>query len=124
MAELMAVQQEIKEFNDRLEWSTPGSMKDLMLNMTEEIGEFWNIIKWVDTKTQQEMIAKHHDEVENFIGDILYLVLKISYLCNVDSQKAIDGVMAEYEQRFPVSKVKGTHSNTRAGGIDLKNVKK
>jgi hypothetical protein len=28
--------------------------------------------------------------------------------------------MAEYEERFPLDKAKGTHGNVRAGGIDLK----
>jgi len=39
------IQQRIKNFNDKGEWSTPESIKDLLLNMNEEIGEFWNIIK-------------------------------------------------------------------------------
>jgi NTP pyrophosphatase (non-canonical NTP hydrolase) len=113
-------QEKIKKFNDERDWSTPHSVKDLMLNMNEEIGEMWNIIKWVDTETQQKLIAKHRDEVENFIGDMVYLVLKISYLCGVDAQKAIDDVMIEYEKRFPRERTKGNHGNTRAGGIDLK----
>ncbi|MBM3233088.1 hypothetical protein FJZ18_02895 [Candidatus Pacearchaeota archaeon] len=113
-------QETIKRFNDARDWSDPGCIKDLLLNMNEEIGEFWNIIKWVDVSTQQKLIQKEHPEVENFIGDMLYLILKISYLCNVDSQKAIDEVMAEYEGRFPVDKTKGNHANLLAGGIDLK----
>ena len=116
----MQTQEKIKLFNDARNWSTKGSIKDLMLNMTEEIGEMWNVIKWVDVETQQKLIEKHHDEVENFVGDMIYLILKISYLCDVDSQKAIDDVMAEYEKRFPIDKAKGNHGNTRAGGVDLK----
>lgn len=111
----------IKEFNDKREWSKPDGIKDLLLNMSEEIGEFWNIIKWIrDEKRQQELIKENFAEVENFIGDMIYLILKVSYLCNVNPEKAIKDVMAEYEKRFPVDKVKGTHSNTKAGGIDLK----
>ncbi len=51
---------------------------------------------------------------------MLYLILKISYLSGVDSKKAIENVLAEYEKRFPIDKAKGNHGNTRAGGIDLK----
>ncbi len=74
----------------------------------------------MDTPTQQKLIEKEHAEVENFIGDMIYLILKVSYLSGVDSQKAIDDVMAEYEKRFPSDKTKGNHTNLRAGGIDLK----
>ena len=114
------IQNKIKEFNDKRNWSTPSSIKDLLLNMNEEIGEFWNIIKWVDVNTQQKLIKENKEDVDNFIGDMLYLILKISYLCDVDSEKSILDVLDEYEKRFPIDKAKGSHGNTRAGGIDLK----
>lgn len=113
-------QEIIKNFNDERDWSTPSSIKDLLLNMNEEIGEFWNIIKWVDVEKQLELIKENHDEVENFIGDMLYLILKVSYLCEVDSDKSISDVVAEYKKRFPKELTKGNHANKLAGGIDLK----
>ncbi|USN45746.1 MAG: hypothetical protein H6502_01280 [Candidatus Woesearchaeota archaeon] len=117
---MKTTQDRIQTFNDARDWSTPGSIKDLLLNMNEEIGEFWNIIKWVDVAKQQELIEKYHDDVENYIGDMIYLILKVSYLCKVDPQKAIDDVLAEYEKRFPIAESKGNHGNKLAGGIDKK----
>jgi len=114
------VQDKIKKFNDDRNWSKQSSVKDLLLNMNEEIGEFWNIIKWVDTETQTRLIKENKEEVENFVGDMTYLTLKISYLCDVDSKKAIEDVLDEYEKRFPIDKMKGNHANKLAGGIDLK----
>jgi len=114
------IQSKIKKFDDARGWGTPEQIKDLLLNMSEEIGEFWNIIKWVDTETQQKLIKENKAEVENFIGDMLFLVLKVSYLCNVDSEKSINDVLNEYEKRFPIDKAKGNHGNKLAGGIDLK----
>src|SRR3989338_3652618 len=117
-----AAQEYVKSFNDARDWSRFGSVKDLLLNMSEEIGEFWNIIKWVDVETQQHLIKENKEEVENFIGDMVYLILKISYLCDVNSEKAIKDVLDEYRKRFPIDKAKGTHGNVRAGGIDLKHL--
>ena len=113
-------QETVKKFNDARDWSTKGSVKDLMLNMTEEIGEFWNIIKWVDTDTQQKLIKENMVDAENFVGDQLYLIFKIAYLCGIDSEKSIKDVMDEYEKRFPQKETKGNHGNKLAGGIDLK----
>ena len=113
-------QHKIKLFNDERDWSNPSCIKDLLLNMNEEIGELWNVIKWVDTETQQKLINENKEEVENFIGDMIYLILKIAYLTGVDSKKAIDDVLEEYQRRFPKDITKGNHGNTRAGGIDLK----
>lgn len=116
-------QNKIKDFNDARGWSNHGSIKDLLLNMNEEIGEFWNLIKWVDVEKQVELIKNNKLTCEDFIGDMLYLVLKISYLCDVNSKKAINDVIAEYEQRFPIDKVKNSHANLKAGGFDGKYTK-
>ena len=55
---MLDIQDKIKKFNDKREWSKFSSVKDL-LNMDEEMGEFWNIIKWVDTETQQKLIKEN-----------------------------------------------------------------
>ena len=117
-------QERIKKFNLEREWGGMRELKDSLLNMTEEIGEFWNLVKWVDIPTQEKMIRENKEEAENFIGDMLYLILKISFMSNVDPQKAIDDVMEEYEKRFPLDQTKGRHGNLKAGGIDLKHQKK
>ena len=72
------------------------------------------------SKKQQELIKDNRHEVEDFVGNMIYLVLKIAYMCDVDSEKAVRDIMKEYEKRFPKERIKGTHSNTFAGGTDLK----
>jgi len=114
------IQVEIKKFNDERGWSGPEQIKDLLLNMSEEVGEMWNIIKWVDTNEQVKLIQKNKEEVENFVGDMIFLILKIAHICEVDSEKAIDDVMDEYEKRFPLEEIKGRHANKLAGGVDKK----
>lgn len=114
------IQDKIKKFNDLREWNNLSNVKDLLLNMNEEIGEFWNIIKWVDTETQQKLIKENKQEVENFIGDMTYLILKISYLCDIDPEKSISDVLEEYERRFPIEESRGNQGNKLAGGIDKK----
>ena len=56
-------QDKIKKWNDDRGWSGVTQMKDLLLNMTEEIGEFWNVIKWVDVETQEKLIKENKEEV-------------------------------------------------------------
>ena len=89
--------------------------------MSEEIGEFWNIIKWVNPEKQKELIEKHKDEVGDFIGDMQYLVLKIAFICGIDSEEETLKVLEEYEKRMPVDKMKEfKHGNKLAGGYDNK----
>lgn len=121
MTDLNKIQEKIKNFNEAREWGRVWEIKDLLLNMNEEIGEFWNLIKWIDEKKQEEMIEKNKKEAENFIGDMLYLLLKISFISKIDAEKTIKDVLEEYEKRFPVGKVKEKkHGNIKAGGVDEK----
>ena len=121
MTEINEIQEKVRKFNEERGWGKVWEIKDLLLNMNEEIGEFWNLIKWVDEKKQEEMIEKNKKEAENFIGDMFYLLLKIAFICKVDSENAIKDVLEEYEKRFPVDKIEEKkHGNVRAGGVDEK----
>ncbi|MBN2566714.1 hypothetical protein JXB02_01355 [Candidatus Woesearchaeota archaeon] len=117
---MLELQRKVGAFNDARDWSKDAEIKDLLLNMSEEIGEFWNIIKWVPPEVGRRLIEENRAEAENFIGDMLYLVLKIAHICGIDSEKALIDVLDEYEQRFPVARVRGGHGNPLAGGVDLK----
>lgn len=118
------IQEKVKKFNEERDWGKIGELKDLMLNMNEEIGEMWHIIKWVDDEKQKEMIEKHKEEVGNFIGDMQYLLLKIAFICNINSKDEILKVLEEYEKRMPVDKMKiHKHGNKLAGGWDNKEAK-
>jgi NTP pyrophosphatase (non-canonical NTP hydrolase) len=115
------IQEKIKKFNEERDWGKVWEIKDLLLNMNEEIGELWHIIKWIDEEKQKEMIEKYKGEVGNFIGDMQYLLLKIAAICNIDSEEETLKVLEEYEKRFPVDKIKKfKHGNVKAGGIDEK----
>lgn len=115
------VQDKVKKFNEARDWGKVWEIKDLLLNMNEEIGEFWNLIKWIDAEKQEEMINKNKKEVGNFIGDMQYLLLKIAAICNIDSEEETQKVLDEYEKRFPIDKVKKVkHGNVKAGGVDDK----
>jgi NTP pyrophosphatase (non-canonical NTP hydrolase) len=113
-------QAEIKAFNDAREWSKPEYMKDFLLNIIEEVGEARNIIKWLPEAQSPALIRQHQADWEDFIGQLQYLVFKMSYLTDISAEEAVRKVMAEFSERFPIDKVKGTHANTLAGGHDGK----
>ena len=78
------LQNKIAEFDNARGWENSWNVKDLMLNMSEEIGELWNLIKWVDDEKQKELVEKNKEEVENFIGDVLFLIIKIANQAKID----------------------------------------
>ena len=115
-------QDQIAEFHLARGWEKDTKhMKDFLLNLCEEAGEAWNVIKWVDEETQAKLIKEHKNKFEDFVGDSLFLILKIAWLTGIDSEKALKDTLAEYEQRFPIDKIKEVkHGNNLAGGYDGK----
>ena len=85
---MLEAQEEIKEFCKERKWDN-FDVKDLLLNMNDEIGEIWNLIKWVDENKQIKLFKEHKEEIKDFIGDMLFIVLKIANHAGVDSKEAI-----------------------------------
>jgi len=115
------LQNKIKQFDTARGWEDNWNIKDLLLNITEEGGELWDLIKWVDEEKQKQILNEKKDEVSDYIGDTLFLLLKIANQTKVDSEKALQDTLEEYEKRMPpevMKKVK--HANKLAGGVDDK----
>ena len=119
--EIIKAQDKIKMFDEARGWSDNWNIKDLLLNITEEGGEIWNLIKWVEDEEQKKIIDKNKDEVSDYIGDTLFLLLKIANQTGIDSEKALNNTLEEYEKRMPPEAMKkAKHANKLAGGIDNK----
>ena len=120
--EIKEAQNKIKEFDIDRGWDDNWNLKDLALNITEEVGEFWSLIKWIDDEKQKEVIKSKKDEASDFIGDTLFLLLKLSNQMNIDSSQSLQNTLDEYEKRMPPEVMKKVgHANKLAGGHDNKN---
>ena len=119
--DIKEAQDKIKEFDEARDWSNHWNLKDLMLNITEEIGELWNLVKWIDEEKQKDVIEKNKEEVQNFLGDTMFLLLKIANQTETDIQKGLEETLKEYEKRMPPEVMKKVgHANKLAGGVDNK----
>ena len=111
----------IKEFDNARGWGNDWNLKDLMLNITEETGELWNLIKWVDEEKQKKIITENKKDVSDFIGDAMFLLLKIANQTETDAQEGLENTLKEYEKRMPPELLKKVgHANKLAGGVDNK----
>lgn len=120
--EIEKAQDKIKEFDKARGWENCWDIKDLLLNITEEGGEIWNLIKWVDDEKQKQIVGAKKEEVSDYIGDTLFLLLKIANQTGVDADKSLQVTLEEYEKRMPPEIMKKVrHANKLAGGVDDKN---
>ena len=114
-------QDKIREFDKARGWDKDWNIKDLLLNITEEGGELWDLIKWVDEDKQKEILSKKKEEVSDYIGDTLFLLLKIANQTGVDASRGLQNTLNEYEKRMPTEVIKKVrHANNLAGGHDKK----
>ncbi|PIO07204.1 hypothetical protein COU59_03620 [Candidatus Pacearchaeota archaeon CG10_big_fil_rev_8_21_14_0_10_34_12] len=119
--DIKILQDKILEFDKARGWEENWNIKDLLLNITEEGGEMWNLIKWVDDEKQKEIVNIKKEEVSDYIGDTLFLLLKIANQTKIDASQALQNTLDEYEKRMPpeiMKKIK--HANKLAGGFDDK----
>ncbi len=114
-------QDKIKEFDKARGWENRWDIKDLLLNITEEGGELWHLIKWVDEEKQKGVVKEEIDEVSDYIGDTLFLILKLANQTGVDSEQALQKTLEDYEKRMPPEIMKKLgHANKYTGGYDNK----
>ncbi len=119
--EIKDAQDKIKEFDAARGWENNWNIKDLLLNITEEGGEVWDLIKWIDDEKQKEVVNKNKEEVSDYIGDTLFLLLKIANQTKVDASQSLQNTLDEYEKRMPPETMKEVgHANKLAGGVDNK----
>lgn len=111
----------IKKFVHDRNWEQFHNPKDLLLGIVEEVGELRNIVKWEqDPKVLQKVLIDNKDEVENGVGDILWLLSSLANRVNVNLDKALDKVIKENKKRFPLKNTKNKHTNRYLGGKDKK----
>ena len=119
--EIKQAQDKIREFDVARGWEDSWDIKDLLLNITEEGGEMWNLIKWIDDEKQRKVVGENKDRVSDYLGDTLFLLLKIANQTGVDAEKALGETLDEYEKRMPAETMKEVgHANKLAGGVDDK----
>ena len=119
--EIEKAQNMLREFDKARGWENGWNLKDLLLNITEEGGEMWSLIKWIDDEKQKKVVKEKKAEVSDYIGDTLYLILKIANQTGIDASVALMETLKEYELRMPPEVMKRVgHGNKLAGGHDNK----
>lgn len=117
------LQKEVEKFLKAREWHKD-HLYDVLLNVHEEVDEIWNIVKHLgrdkDKKTLQKVLKNNKKDLDDGIGDLLWLVLKLAIMFDIDAETALKHTLKEFSGRFPAKQLRGFHGNIRAGGIDYK----
>ena len=114
-------QEQIKRFSEERNWAQFHNAKDLLLGLVEEVGEFRNIIKWINNPEDlKKVIAEHQPEVKDALGDMYWFLASLANVCEVDLDEAIEMTIVDNKKRYPIEKTKDHHTNIHLGGYDAK----
>lgn len=118
----MKLQTDIQEFSKARGWDKKlFSMYNMLCNLSEEQGEIWNEVKWISEEEDlEQVISLKREELKDGIGDLLWCVARLANMFEVDMYESLQERLVEYEERFPVDKVRGRKANPSLGGFDGK----
>ncbi len=121
------LQKDILDFSVKREWTKNELILtyNMLCNISEECGEVWNLIKWLnDPEDFKKIVKMKKAEFKDGIGDLLWCVARMANAFGVDMQESLQATLDEYEERFPIEMVKGNTGNRLLGGYDGKYDKK
>lgn len=96
------IKNKIKEFNTIRSWDKYHKPKDIILALTEELGELARIFKWVGSKNEIQYLKKN--EVKEEVADLFIYLFIHSYKADVDISEAILEKLEKNNKRYPVGR--------------------
>ncbi|HEV7453973.1 MAG TPA: nucleotide pyrophosphohydrolase [Candidatus Saccharimonadales bacterium] len=106
---LTDLQKIIRKFCDDRDWDQFHNPKDLSISMMLEAAEVLEHFQWKNLEEMTVYSKEHKADIAEEIADVFYWVLLLSNKLDIDLVEAFQKKMAKNEQKYPVSKAKGTH---------------
>lgn len=101
----------VDEFCDERDWKQFHNIKDLAIGLSIEASELLQIFLWKDSNEIDAILGNpgKREDIEDEIADVLFFLLRIAHLNNIDLQAALKKKIIKNEQKYPVSLFKGSN---------------
>lgn len=98
----------LREFAQVRQWEQFHSPKNLSMALSVEVAELVEHFQWITEEQSIELPPRRHAEVELELADIFIFLLRLCDQLNVDLMEVTQRKIALNDERYPVSKVKGS----------------
>ena len=104
------LKEKVKEFCDERDWDQFHNAKELAIALSIEASELLEIFRWKTDKEVQELFLneKKKEDIQDEMADILYFLVRIAQMYDIDLSEALDKKMEKNELKYPVEKAKGS----------------
>jgi dCTP diphosphatase len=110
--ELDEMRHRIRTFAAEREWDQFHDPKNLVMALGGEVGELTELFQWLSTQESVRAMedAGRAEAVRDELADILYYLIRLSDVLDVDLPTALQSKLAKNEKKYPIQ---GSRGNAR-----------
>lgn len=113
MSDLKTLQQQVADFSAERDWAQfHQDPKNTLIALGSELGELMELYRFTTVNEARQRIQTHKAQVEDELGDILYLILMFCHQNNIDLETAFANKVQKRAKNIPSKSSKASMPNT------------
>jgi NTP pyrophosphatase (non-canonical NTP hydrolase) len=101
------LQTQVQAFCEARDWDQFHNVKDLVIGLSTESNELLQMFRFRSEAECDQIMIDKRQAVEEEMADVLYYLLRMAQLYQIDLLDAFQAKMQQNEQKYPQEKVKG-----------------
>jgi NTP pyrophosphatase (non-canonical NTP hydrolase) len=99
----------VRKFCETRDWDQYHNAKDLAIGIITEASELLEHFRFKSKEEVEEMFksAKKREELSEEMADVMYFLLRLAQVYNVDLTTELKKKLEKNEKKYPVEKAKG-----------------
>lgn len=103
------LKEKVKKFCEDRNWDQFHNIKDLALALSIEVSELLELFRWKNPQEVEEVLKNKKEDVKDEVADVLYFLLRIAQMNNIDLSDSLNRKMEKNEKRYSIDKFKGSN---------------
>jgi NTP pyrophosphatase (non-canonical NTP hydrolase) len=101
----------VKKYCEERDWDQYHSPKELAIGVITEASELLEPFRFKSEEQMKAMFVdpKKKEEISEEMADVLYFILRMAQLYNIDLSSAFDKKMGKNRKKYPIEKARGSN---------------
>ncbi|MFM6928913.1 MAG: nucleotide pyrophosphohydrolase [Bdellovibrio sp.] len=101
----------VRTFCEDREWDQFHSPKELAIGISTEAAELLDLFRFKSPEQMEAMFKdkKIRGKIEDEMADVLFMILRMAQMNNVDLAQAVIHKLQKNEQKYPIEKARGSN---------------
>lgn len=104
---LEEMKRQILAFRDARDWKQFHNPKDFAISLSLEAAEVLEHFQWKKAEEVEKYVKDHKDDIADELADVLYWVIAMGEMLDIDLSEAFTKKMKKNEKKYPVEKARG-----------------